>query len=181
MTDLAETTLKEAARELLHTLQSWDTRLEAGLKRRRITVSSCSFVLIWGKSLIVQVGDSIYRYMAIISLCTEVLEIPYSDLQVQNPVKWTLQLLTEVSQEPINLLWPLLTAGACATSPEDRQWVRQLIDAFRGDCCRDIEIAVSHRHKAANRILTCLTIRKSYYWNNGPDSIARMALHLGPN
>jgi hypothetical protein len=78
-----------------------------------------------------------------ISLQTEILHLETTDPKVQTPVRSTLELCSQMSQEPINLLWPLLTAGAHSVGDENRNWVRQLIDVFRPFYCQDLEIAVS--------------------------------------
>jgi hypothetical protein len=91
-----------------------------------------------------QDGDSAYRHMIEISLLTEIQSIDPSDSRVQASVRAVLELCSQMSNGPVNLLWPLLTAGTCCTTVESRQWVRQLFDVFRQGYCRDLEIAVSH-------------------------------------
>lgn len=44
----------------------------------------------------------------------------------------------------VMLIWPLLIAGVFAL-PEKRDKVRGLFDAFQGDYCEDLEVAVSHQ------------------------------------
>ena len=80
--------------------------------------------------------------MIVISLLTEILSTDKSDQKVQNAVRSTLELCSQMSQEPISLLWPLLTAGAACIGDENRAWVRQLIDVFRPFYCQDLEVAV---------------------------------------
>lgn len=77
-----------------------------------------------------------------ISLQTEILHTQTSDSKVQTPVRSILELCSQMSQEPINLLWPLLTAGAYCIGEENRGWARQLIDVFRPFYCQDLEVAV---------------------------------------
>jgi hypothetical protein len=77
-----------------------------------------------------------------ISLFTEIMSIDKSDPKVQNAVRSTLELCSQMSQEPISLLWPLLTAGAASIGDENRGWVRQLLDVFRPFYCQDLEVAV---------------------------------------
>jgi len=78
-----------------------------------------------------------------ISLQTEILHIEPSDSKIQSTVRLILELCSQMSQEPISLLWPLLTAGARCVGEENRNWVRQLIDVFRPFYCQDLEVAVS--------------------------------------
>lgn len=82
----------------------------------------------------------------VISLLVEVLSIQVSDKRVHTAVRSVLELCSEMSQEPVNLLWPLLIAGACAIG-EDRDWVRQLFTTFQGDYCQDLETAVSSERR----------------------------------
>ena len=77
-----------------------------------------------------------------ISLLAEVLSTDKSDQRIQNAVRSTLELCSQMSQEPISLLWPLLTAGAACIGDENRGWVRQLIDVLRPFYCQDLEVAV---------------------------------------
>ena len=88
-------------------------------------------------------GDSAYRYMVEISLRTEILGTSTSDSRVQTAMRCILELCSEMSQEPTNLIWPLLTAGSCASSDEDRDWVRQLMVTFGAGYGRDVKVAVS--------------------------------------
>lgn len=82
-----------------------------------------------------------------ISLLTEILSVDKSDSKVQNAVRSTLELCSQMSQEPISLLWPLLTAGAACIGDENRGWVRQLLDVFRPFYCQDLEVAVRRFHR----------------------------------
>jgi hypothetical protein len=179
MTKLAGETLVRAAEEQLEKLRSWAPGQQNTPRRRRIMVRFSEHDLETSKALTFQTGDSIYRYMAIISLTTEVLRIPHSDAQVQSSVRCILELCSEISQEPSNLLWPLLTAGAFAISHADRQWVRQLIDTFRSDCCRDIEIAVSVMSPIHQQENQSYTSRSYSCWSNGRGWIPKSASHLG--
>lgn len=95
-----------------------------------------------------QNGDSAYRYMIVISILIEILEIPQIDPRVQMAVRSVLELCSEMSQEPIHLLWPLLYAGAFALG-NDRIWSRQLFSTFAEYHCRNLIIAVSQ-----NKIMT---------------------------
>lgn len=81
--------------------------------------------------------------MIIISLSTEILLVPPTDTKVQKAVRSALELCSEMSHEPVNLIWPLLVAGSCAKPEGDRSWVTQLFESFGLSHCRDLEIAVS--------------------------------------
>jgi hypothetical protein len=89
-----------------------------------------------------QSGDQAYSYMIEISILTEILGSEITDPKIQSAARSILELCSEMSQEPVSLLWPLLTAGACSTSEENRNWVRQLFDVFRPHYCQDLETAV---------------------------------------
>ena len=77
-----------------------------------------------------------------ISLSTEILKVEASTDQIQSSVRSILELCSEMSQEPVSLLWPLLTAGSRCLNEENRNWVRQLFDVFRPHYCQDLETAV---------------------------------------
>lgn len=88
----------------------------------------------------VLLGDSAYRYAMLIMLLTEVLGVTSTDDQIQRAVHCVLELCSEISMEPVMLIWPLLIAGASALGT-DRQWVRDLFGIFRGDYCSDLVYA----------------------------------------
>jgi hypothetical protein len=77
-----------------------------------------------------------------ISLLTEVLNVEPNTDQIQSIVRSTLEQCSEMSQEPVNLLWPLLTAGSRCLNEDNRNWVRQLFEVFRPHYCQDLETAV---------------------------------------
>ncbi|KAL1408591.1 hypothetical protein Q8F55_005404 [Vanrija albida] len=85
----------------------------------------------------VLIGDSAYRYAMMIMLYTEVLNLPASDERIQTAVHCVLELCSEISMEPVMLVWPLLIAGACATA-SDRQWIRDLFNIFKDEYCSDL-------------------------------------------
>jgi len=78
-----------------------------------------------------------------IMLWTEVLGFPSAEHQVRSAVGSVLELCAEVSHEPVMLLWPIIIAGSRAVSPEHREWVRHLLDAFEMNHCYDLVTAVS--------------------------------------
>lgn len=79
-----------------------------------------------------------------IMLYTEVLNLPASDERIQTAVHCVLELCSEISMEPVMLVWPLLIAGACATA-SDRQWIRDLFNIFKDEYCSDLQAGVSGR------------------------------------
>ena len=105
-----------------------------------------------------------------ICLYTEVLGKAASNPDVQTSVRCVLELCSEISQDPVILVWPLLSASAFSTSKEHRQWAKELFRTFKGDHCQDLVIAV------CPRLLDCLAyherqyvliIRKSCWMSNG--------------
>lgn len=115
--------------------------------------------------------------MIVVSLCVEVLELNVADAQVQAAVHSVLELCGEMSHEPVNLVWPLMTAGSCVTSEEDRNWVRQLFVTFGSDYCKDLEIAVSHtRQDEANPSRTCYFRNNGHGWTVEESSLAGQRL-----
>ena len=140
MSKAASEGIVESAKALLDTLDKWSLSQSAIPQIKRIQVSH--LLLTANTTLTAQNGDTAYRHMIEISLLTEILSIDKSDQKVQNAVRSTLELCSQMSQEPISLLWPLLTAGAACIGDENRAWVRQLIDVFRPFYCQDLEVAV---------------------------------------
>ena len=90
--------------------------------------------------------------MMVISLLVEVQSVDIADTRVQSAAHSVLELCSEMSQEPVNLLWPLLTAASCAISQEDRDWARQLFATSRTEYCKDLEIAVSSSHQTSRKV-----------------------------
>jgi hypothetical protein len=99
-----------------------------------------------------------------ICLYTEVLGKATTDPDVQTSVKCVLELCSEISQDPVILVWPLLSASANAVGKEDRQWAKDLFRTFRGDHCQDLVIAVC---LSSDRVKTVLMTRKSCWTNSG--------------
>ena len=130
----------ESAKALLDTLDKRSQNQSAIPQIKRIQVSHLHRPP--STILTSQNGDTAYRHMIEISLLTEILSVNKSDSKVQNAVRSTLELCSQMSQEPISLLWPLLTAGAACIGDENRGWVRQLLDVFRPFYCQDLEVAV---------------------------------------
>lgn len=90
----------------------------------------------------------------VISLSVEVIALDLVDPTVQAAVRSVLELCAETSQEPLNLIWPLLTAGSCALGEAQRSWARQLFTVLRESSRKDVDIAVSavgHRRDRADR------------------------------
>ena len=83
--------------------------------------------------------------MMVISLLVEVQAVDIADTRIQAATHSILELCSEMSQEPVNLLWPLLTAGSCCITEEDRDWVRRLFSTSKDEHCKDLEIAVCTR------------------------------------
>jgi hypothetical protein len=102
-----------------------------------------------------QNGDSAYHHMIEISLLTEILNVGPDTDQIQLIVRSILEQCSEMSQEPVNLLWPLLTAGSRCFNEENRNWVRQLFDVFRPHYCQDLETAVCVFRVGLGRELMC--------------------------
>lgn len=98
-----------------------------------------------------------------ISLSTEVLKVEASTDQIQSSVRSILELCSEMSQEPVSLLWPLLTAGSRCLNEENRNWVRQLFDVFRPHYCQDLETAVGSSVLGGGN---WELIDRSRYWSN---------------
>lgn len=134
----------ESANSLLNSLEEWAVRQSSIPPIKRIQVSRFPFFdQRHAATLTKQNGDSAYRHMLEISLLAEILSLDTSDPKIQTPVRTILELCSQMSQEPINLLWPLLTAGAACLGEANRNWVRQLMDVFRPFYSQDLEIAVS--------------------------------------
>jgi hypothetical protein len=134
----------ESANSLLNSLEDWAVRQSSIPQIKRIQVSHFPISYQrYAARLTKQNGDSAYRHMLEISLLAEILSLERSDTKIQTPVRTILELCSQMSQEPINLLWPLLTAGAACLGEENRNWVRQLLDVFRPFYSQDLEVAVS--------------------------------------
>jgi hypothetical protein len=82
--------------------------------------------------------------MMVISLLVEVQAVAITDSRVQAATHSILELCSEMSQEPVNLLWPLLTAGSCCITENHREWVQRLFSTSKDEYCKDLEIAVGH-------------------------------------
>ena len=120
--------------------------------------------------------------MMVISLLVEVQAVDLIDPRIQAASRSILELCSEMSQEPINLLWPLLTAGACCITEEDRDWVRRLFTSAKDDHCKDLEIAVSPNlcFEVSRKGTADKGIRMGCWSNSGQGWIADSNSHLGP-
>lgn len=109
-----------------------------------------------------------------ICLHTEVLGKTSADPDVQTSVKCVLELCAEISQDPVILVWPLLSASANAVG-EDRQWARDLFRTFKGDHCQDLVIAVSHGSACKGELMS----RKACCMSSGGAWTGENRLRLG--
>ncbi|KAL7419001.1 hypothetical protein Q5752_006685 [Cryptotrichosporon argae] len=88
----------------------------------------------------IQFGDHIYRHAMTIYLLGDVLRVAAAEPSIQAAVHCVLELCSEISTEPVMLVWPLMIAGAAAAGA-DRDWARQLFDAFGSQYCYDLPMA----------------------------------------
>jgi hypothetical protein len=66
-------------------------------------------------------------------LMSEILGLPRDDPRVRAIVPAALELCSEISSEPVMLVWPLLNIARSAT-PEERVWVRDLAVSYSEQC-----------------------------------------------
>lgn len=120
----------------------------------------------------------------VMSLLVEVQAVDIADARIQAATRSVLELCSEMSQEPVNLLWPLLTAGSCCITEEDRNWVRRLFSTSKDEYCKDLEIAVSSRTgidfiAGSGRLVDADRVRIFCCMNSGHASTVGSRLHLG--
>jgi len=87
-------------------------------------------------------------------IMTEILCLPPSHPRIRAIVPAALELCSEVSSQPVMLVWPLLIIARVAT-PEEREWVKGLAGSYSDQCklpvyqwgcadlpdCRDLQAA----------------------------------------
>lgn len=86
-------------------------------------------------------------------LMTEILRLPPRDPRIRAIVPAALELCSEITSQPVMLVWPLLIIARVAT-PEEREWVRTLATSYSEQCelqeyemfadvldCRDLQTA----------------------------------------
>jgi hypothetical protein len=84
------------------------------------------------------------RKHSILQYSHQILEQPTSTPRISKAVDSVLELCSEATamRMSVMLIWPLLIAGLFCV-PETRPKVVSLFDAFQGDYCEDLVVAVS--------------------------------------
>lgn len=81
----------------------------------------------------VQLGDHIYRMAMSLHLMTEVLGLPAEHPRVRALVPAALELCSEISMQPVMLVWPLMFISRASTTDE-REWMKSLLKTYSGEC-----------------------------------------------
>ncbi|PWN86894.1 hypothetical protein FA10DRAFT_269980 [Acaromyces ingoldii] len=117
--------LRRQADELLLELDVWSKQLGTISQHVRVTC-----------------GDLIYKHTANVFILGEVLDQPSTSAQIVESIDCALELCSEASalRQVVMLVWPLLICGSFA-SPQRRDKVLGLVEAFREDYCDDLSVA----------------------------------------
>lgn len=81
----------------------------------------------------VQYGDHIYRMTMSLHLITDILGLPASHPRVRAIVPAALELCSEISMQPVMLVWPLLWLARVCNMME-REWLRGLLSSYADQC-----------------------------------------------
>ncbi|KAL1407159.1 hypothetical protein Q8F55_006573 [Vanrija albida] len=98
----------------------------------------------------VQLGDHIYRMAMSLHLMTEVLGLPAEHPRVRALVPAALELCSEISMQPVMLVWPLMFISRASTA-EERVWMKSLLKTYSGEYCRDLQTADELIHELWRR------------------------------
>jgi hypothetical protein len=66
-------------------------------------------------------------------LMTEILCLPATHARIRAIVPAALELCSEISSQPVMLVWPLLLVARVAT-PKEREWVQSLARSYSEQC-----------------------------------------------
>ncbi|WOO84604.1 Aspercryptin biosynthesis cluster-specific transcription regulator atnN [Vanrija pseudolonga] len=98
----------------------------------------------------VQLGDHIYRMAMSLHLMTDVLGLPAEHPRVRALVPAALELCSEISMQPVMLVWPLMFISRASTKDE-REWMQSLLKTYAGEYCRDLQTADELIHELWRR------------------------------